>query len=305
MAALYETALARAAESDPRIVVLTAENRAPIRRLPEALGERFVDVGIAEQTLVGAAAGLALRGRLPVAHSLASFLTMRAFEFIRTDVGIANLPVKLIGSVPGLLSEANGPTHQALEDVALMRGVPNMGVFCPADEEDLVLGLPKILQSPGPFYVRLNTLEPVLAHQPSFEIGRAELVLDGSDVGILTYGTLFGEAFAAARLLEANGLSVWLVNLRTLEPIDELAVLEAARATRFLVTIEDHFLRGGLASIVAEILMRDGRPSRTLSIGFPQRWFRPALLPDVLEHEELGGAQIAERIFSAWSVETR
>jgi len=305
MAAEYEAALERAARSDPRIVVLTAENRAPIRRLPEALGARFVDVGIAEQTLVGVSAGLALRGRLPVAHSLASFLTMRAFEFIRTDVGIANLPVKLVGSAPGILSEANGPTHQALEDVALMRGVPNMGVFCPADAEDLVLGLPTILESPGPFYVRLNTQEPAVTHQTSFEIGRAELVLDGSDIGILTYGTLFREAFAAARLLEANGLSVWLVNLRTLEPIDELAVLEAARATRFLVTVEDHFLRGGLASIVAEILVRDGKPVRTLAIGFPQRWFRPALLPDVLEHEELKGGQIAEKILAAWPAQMR
>src|SRR6202012_652928 len=97
---------------------------------------RFIDVGIAEQTLVGAAAGLALRGRIPVAHALAAFLTMRAFEFIRTDVGIARLPVKLVGGAAGILSEANGPTHQAIEDVALMRTIPHMLVFCPADTSE-------------------------------------------------------------------------------------------------------------------------------------------------------------------------
>ena len=112
--------------------MLTAENRAAIRGLPEALGTRFIDFGIAEQTMVGAAAGLALRGRIPVAHALATFLTLRAFEFIRTDVGIAGLPVKLVGGVPGFLSEANGPTHQAIEDVALMRGIPGMQVVCPS-----------------------------------------------------------------------------------------------------------------------------------------------------------------------------
>src|SRR5262245_27639495 len=117
---------------------MTAENRAPLQGLPEALGPRFLDVGICEQTLVGAAAGLALRGRRPVVHALATFLTMRAFEFIRTDVGLPRLPVVLVGYVPGFLSEANGPTHQALEDLALMRVIPGMQVICPTDEAEPV-----------------------------------------------------------------------------------------------------------------------------------------------------------------------
>jgi transketolase len=260
-----------------------------------------VDVGIAEQTLVGAAAGLALRGRIPVAHGLASFLTMRAFEFIRTDVGVGNLPVKLVGSVAGILSEANGPTHQALEDVALMRLVPNMGVFCPADEEDLLLGLEAVLTAPQPFYVRLNLLPPAVPHDRRFALGRAELVLDGSDVAILTYGTLFGEVLRAARLLESSGLSVWLVNLRTLKPIDEGAVLEAASATRLLVTVEDHFASGGLASAVAEVLAAHRSAIRMFSISFRDRWFAPALYDEVLETEGLTGPQIADRIQAAFS----
>src|SRR5262249_42991269 len=114
LAATYEQSLLALAAQREDVVVMTAENRAHVRNLPAALGPRFVDVGICEQTLVGAAAGLALRGRTPVVHALASFLTQRAFEFIRTDVGVAQLPVKLVGFVPGLLSEANGPTHQAI-----------------------------------------------------------------------------------------------------------------------------------------------------------------------------------------------
>src|ERR1041385_3725759 len=135
----YEEVLLESALRDERVVVMTAENRAAIRNLPSKLGDRFIDVGIAEQTMIGAAAGLALRGRIPICHALATFLVLRAFEFIRTDVGIARLPVKLVGGVPGFLSDGNGPTHQAIEDVALMRGIPNMQVVCPADREELAL----------------------------------------------------------------------------------------------------------------------------------------------------------------------
>ena len=115
--------------------------------------------------MVGMAAGLALRGRVPVVHALATFLTLRAFEFIRTDVGIAGLPVKLVGTVPGFLSEANGPTHQAIEDVALMRGIPGMQVVCPADEEELVQALPAVLRSPRPTYLRYVATPARFAHQ--------------------------------------------------------------------------------------------------------------------------------------------
>src|SRR5262249_43616204 len=141
----YEEVLASLADRDPDLVILTAENRAPIRTLPALLGDRFIDVGICEQALIGAAAGLALRGRKPIVHALATFLPIRAFEFIRTDIGLPALPVVLVGAVPGFLSEANGPTHQALEDVALMRAIPGMNVFCPADEVELVEALPLLV----------------------------------------------------------------------------------------------------------------------------------------------------------------
>src|SRR5690606_39763980 len=124
----YEQKLLELVQKDERIVVLTAENRAAIRNLPSKIKDRFIDVGIAEQTMIGMAAGLALRGRIPIVHALSTFLTMRAFEFIRTDIGIANLPVKLVGADPGFLSEANGLTHQAIEDISIMRGIPGMNI---------------------------------------------------------------------------------------------------------------------------------------------------------------------------------
>ena len=131
----YEELLTELAVNDERFIVMTAENRALIRNLPAKLGKRFVDTGITEQTMVGAAAGLALRGRIPVLHALASFLSMRAFEFVRTDAGIPNLPVKLSAFIPGFLSDGNGATHQAIEDISIMRGIPNVTVFAAADEQ--------------------------------------------------------------------------------------------------------------------------------------------------------------------------
>jgi transketolase len=292
----YESTLLKLARQDERVVVLTAENRAPIRNLPPTLGTRFIDVGIAEQTLVGAAAGLALRGRIPVVHALATFLTMRAFEFIRTDVGIANLPVKLVGTVPGFLSEANGPTHQALEDVSLMRGIPGMSVVCPADDDDLRLCLPAVLAEPGPVYLRFCSVKPFMEHLSPFSFGKAEILSEGSDVGLLTYGFMTGPCTEAARVLTGDRLTVQLVSMRTLKPIDEKAIVETAERTRILVVVEDHFATGGLGSIVAEVLLRRRICVRFVHLALRERWFRPGLLGDVLLAEGFGGEQIAQSI---------
>jgi transketolase len=292
----YEETLLELMAADERLIVMTAENRAAIRNLPKLVGDRFIDTGITEQTMIGAAAGLALRGRVPVVHALATFLTLRAFEFVRSDVGIGHLPVKLVGGVPGFLSDGNGPTHQAIEDVAIMRGIPPMQVFCPADEADLVIGLPQVLASPNPIYIRHNALKPAIEHDPVFSIGQAELVAQGHEVTILVYGMLLAQAWEARNILEAEGISVRLVNLRMLKPIDEAAILQAAAETNLLVTIEDHFLTGGLFSIVSETLVRHQVMADVLPLALVDRWFKPALLPDVLKFEGFTGPQIADRI---------
>jgi transketolase len=296
----YESTLLDAVENDPRLIVLTAENRAAIRGLPRKLGSRFLDTGITEQTMVGMAAGLALRGRIPVVHALATFLTMRAFEFIRTDVGIPGLPVKLVGAVPGVLSEANGPTHQALEDVALMRGIPSMRVFCPTDLGDLVTGLPAVLADPHPWYIRYCDRPVVTPHRP-LQIGQAEVLEAGErdDVALVVSGALFREAWEAAGRLRQDGCAVRVINVRTVKPLDETAILDAARHVRLLVTVEDHFETGGLYSAVAEVLVRESVRARVLSINCRDRWFTPALLPDVLADAAFTPGAIAARVASA------
>lgn len=295
----YEDVLKEISQKSERLIVMTAENRAAIRNLPPHLGKRFIDVGICEQTMIGMAAGLALRGRYPITHALATFLVFRAYEFIRDDVAIPNLPVKMVGGVPGFLSDANGATHQAIEDVALMRGLPNVMVFCPSDAEELAAGIKVLAEYPAPCYIRHNPHPAPIKHLAPFEIGKAETLSEGNDVAILVYGFLLREAVKAKELLEAQGKSVRLVNIRMPKPIDEAAVLKAARECALVVTLEDHFLTGGLYSIVAELLLKHKLTGNALPIALEQRWFKPALLDRVLEYEGFTGKQIAEKILKA------
>lgn len=297
----YEKILEELINEDERFIVMTAENRAAIRNLASKIGNRFIDTGITEMTLVGMAAGLAIRDRIPIVHALATFLTMRAFEFIRTDVGIPNLPVKLVGGFPGLLSEANGPTHQSLEDISLMRGIPNMNIFCPADENDMLICIRNILKSSSPYYIRYNNRRPLYKHSNNFQEGKAEIIFKGKDINILTYGTLFSEAIETRELLQNKGLETGLVNFRTLKPIDEDVITDSLKDCSLTVTIEDHFLIGGLFSIVSEIALRNNITSKVLPIGFSSRWFKPAMFKDILVYEKLTPFFLMNRIIKEMS----
>jgi transketolase len=200
-----------------------------------------------------------------------------------------------VGGVPGFLSEANGPTHQAIEDVALMRGVPNMQVLCPADELEVDHALRAAFASGKPTYIRHYAGPARIEHQP-YEIGRAEVLHDGHDVTLLTYGLLLSQVLVAREALEARRISTRVVNMRSLSPIDDRAILRAASDSKLLVTVEDHFQTGGLFSIVAETLALAGKGTRVLPIALDKKWFRPALLSDVLRVEGFRGEDLANRV---------
>ncbi len=294
MTQTYEQVLVELAKNDERIVVMTAENRAAIRNVPALLPNRFIDTGITEQTLIGAAAGLALRGRIPVVHGLAAFISMRSFEFARTDVGLADLPVKIVGYVPGLLSDGNGPTHQALEDNALMKQIPGMQVFTPADNAELLAALPHIMSDGNPWYIRYYDGEATVQHE-AFEPGIAEEFGDGTDVAILTSGYMLQHCYKAIEKLDAAGVSTRLVNLRTVKPLDEVAVCSALLECRNVLVVEDHFRRGGIYTDVCEIAMRRGvTQARVVPVSFHERWFRPAKLEQVLAHEGMDANSLFE-----------
>ncbi|MBN2571905.1 MAG: hypothetical protein JXA68_07245 [Ignavibacteriales bacterium] len=292
----YENFLLSYKEKHNNLMVLTVENRSAIRDISNILGNSFIDVGIAEQSMVGISAGLALCNKLPIIHGLASFLTMRSFEFIRTDIGYPNLTIKLVGTFSGFLSEGNGPTHQAIEDIALMRNIPNMNIFCPADEDDLILGLEDVFNSPNPFYIRYNDLKAIEKHK-KFEMGKSETFSEGNDVSILVYGVLFNQAIKALSKLKKKGIKARVINLRTLKPIDKKKILKILDNSDLIVTLEDHFKVGGLFSIMAEIMAGGKIYNKILPISLDERWFKPSLFNDVLEHEGYTAEQISKKIY--------
>lgn len=293
----YEQFLLEYVPNHTDVIVLTAENRAAIRNLPNILTNNFIDTGICEQTLVGIAAGLALRGRIPIAHALAAFLAMRAFEFIRTDIGYPNLSVKLVGSFAGFLSEANGPTHQAIEDIGLMRLIPNMQVFAPADENDLVIMLPKILESKSPAYIRFCNLPNLISHT-DFQIGQPEIIGEGNDVVLFTYGAMFNETLKVKNHLESNHINCTLVNMRTLKPVNSELIANISLKCKLIVTIEDHFINSGLYSIVSQILFKNKIFKEILAIGLDDRWFKPLMFDDIIKYEKFDYQNISSQIFN-------
>jgi transketolase len=197
----YPEIIKNYALDNENVVVFTAENRAVVKELPSVLEDRFIDVGITEQNMIAMAAGMALRGRIPICHALTNFLLFRAYEFIRNDAGIPHLPIKLSGWIPGFLSDANGPTHQSLEDVGIMSLIPGIQIFCPSDNDDMCLMLETIWNSPHPTYLRVNPRPAVIAHKKVFEIGKAEVLTSGKDLTILVYGFLLEEALKAKDIL--------------------------------------------------------------------------------------------------------
>lgn len=294
----YEELIEQMIGENNKIVVMTAENRSMLRNAPPRIANNFVDVGISEMTLIGMAAGLALRGRTVICHALAPFITMRAFEFARTDVGARNFPVKLIGAIPGFLSTQNGFTHQAVEDVALMSSIPNFGVFAPADNDEMIAGLKEVINSPNPFYIRFNDLPAAVSHNTPFEIGKAEQFGSGNDVAIVTYGVLLREAVKAAEILESRGVSTRVINLRTVKPMDEEAVIKAARETKLMVTLEDHFEFGGAYSMIAKLLFENKILTDIIPFNLKDKWFKPVALDEIIEFEGFRGTDIAEKVLS-------
>jgi len=282
--------------NDERCIILTAESRKNLEGLPLILGDRFIDTGINEQTLVGTAVGLALRGRIPIVHAFASFLTMRAFEFIRTDVGYSALPVKLIGEYPGILSEALGPAHQALEYVALIRGIPNINIFCPADEDDLLTNIKYVIESPSPYYVRFSNHRSSLKHSAMSSKNLSEILREGTDAIIFVYSVLTEEAYYAAEILEKKDLSVKVINVRQLKPIDEQFCVEQAKNYRVCIAIEDHFQIGGLYTILSEIFIKYKINTELHSISLGNHWFTPLSIPEILKEEGFDKESLADRI---------
>lgn len=273
---VFGEALVELGARDPRIVVLDADvsSSTQTRLFAQAFPDRFFNVGIAEACMVSAAAGMASCGLVPVVSTFALFISLRAGEQVRAQVAYTKLNVKLVGGYAGLSDSADGASHQSVEDLAIMRAMPNMTVVVPSDAVEMRQALAAAIEHPGPVYLRVSrdvVGEDYDAAAHPFRIGRGIVLREGRDATIVATGTTIRLALQAANRLQERGCRVGVVDMHTLKPLDEELVVGVARATGAIVTLEEHSIIGGLGAAVCETVA-EHCPVPVLRVGIADRF---------------------------------
>lgn len=293
----YGAFLASYAKDNKEIVVLDADlsKSTKTAEFQKVCPERFFNMGIAEQNLLGVAAGMAASGKVPFASTFAMFAAGRAFEIIRNSICYTNLNVKVCATHAGLTVGQDGASHQAIEDIALMRSLPNMTVLNPADGVSAKALLEAAAKHDGPVYVRLGRASVPLCYDENdtFEIGKAKELKAGSDVTLVATGIMVDSAMQAAEILEKEGLSVRILDVHTIKPLDSEAIIKAAKETGAIVTAEEHSIIGGLGSAVAEVLALNS-PAPMKMIGVKDTFGESGLPDELLEKYGMTAKDIAE-----------
>ena len=246
--------------------------------------DRAIDVGVAEQNMASIAAGMASYGYLPIISSFTPFATRRICDQIAISICYANQNVKIIGTDPGISAEFNGGTHMSLEDIGVLRSIPNLVIFEPVDAMQLYKSLPQILEYEGPLYLRLfrKVADPIFDEDYKFDLFKADIVEKGYDVTVLASGIMVKEALNAMETLQKEGISVELINVHTIKPLDEETILNSLRKTKACVVLENHNLIGGLYSAVSELLCSK-LPMKIEKIGVNDRFGEVGKMPYLKE----------------------
>jgi len=271
--AAFAKQLTECARMDRRIVVVDPEvaRSTKMREFGQAHPDSFFEMGVAEQNSVGVSAGMASCGLIPFCVSFAPFATMRPFEMIRTSVGYTCQPVRIVGAYAAFTDGKDGATHEAMEDIAQLRTVPNLQIVTPSDANSARALVKASLKNDMPMYIRLENedVPTIYADDFEFEIGKSSVLCEGEDVTIAAYGTAVHRALEAADILNKSGIRAEVLDTATLKPFDEGTLLKSLRKTGRLVTMEDHTLVGGLGAICAETIARAGMSVRISSLGIP------------------------------------
>ena len=300
-AAPFGHALARLAESRPEIVGMTADlaKYTDLHIFAQAHPDRFFQMGMAEQLLFGAAGGMAKEGLVPFATTYAVFATRRAYDFIHQVIAEENLNVKIACALPGLTT-GYGPSHQATEDVAMMRGIPGLTIVDPCDAVDIEQAVPQIAAHAGPVYMRLLRGQvPVVLDEYDyrFELGKAKRLRDGRDVLIVSTGLMTMRALEAAKLLAKDGVGAAVIHVPTIKPLDAETILkEAAQPGRLVVVTENHSVVGGLGESVASLLLRHGVTPAFRQIALPDAFLDAGALPTLADRYGVSSEAVAASI---------
>jgi transketolase len=271
----FAQALVDIGKTNSRLVVLEADLQDSTQSIQfmKAFPDRYVQVGIAEQNMMGVAAGLALCGKIPVTHTFACFASMRACEQVRTSIAYPRLNVKIFVSHCGVSAGTAGTSHHATEDIAIMRAIPNMTIIAPGDACEMRQATEAAIQHDGPVYIRAGAgdAEDVYADRQEFKLGKATVLRDGNDATIISTGQLMYEAVCASDELKKQGKAVRVLQMASIKPIDRDAILKAARETHQIITLEEHNVVGGLGGAVCEIVAETG-DARVKILGIQDRF---------------------------------
>ena len=291
--------LKSAGESNESVVALCADltESTQMHLFRDAFPDRFIEIGVAEQNLVTVASGLARAGKIPFTSSYAAFSPGRNWEQIRTTIALNDQAVKVVGSHAGVSVGPDGATHQMLEDIALMRVLPNMIVICPGDSIEAEKATRLIAENGKPTYIRLaREKTPVFSVGDSpFEIGKAYVLRDGGDVSLMGTGTMTYQLLVAAKILAEQGIEAQVVHVPTVKPLDNDAILSSARHTGRVVTAEEAQVAGGFGGAVAELL-GEKLPTPLLRIGMKDRFGESGTANELIEHFGLSGSRVAEDV---------
>ncbi|MFS0702088.1 transketolase family protein [Cellulomonas sp. 179-A 4D5 NHS] len=293
-------ALARLAEERPEIVGLSADlaKYTDMHVFRAAHPERFFQMGMAEQTMLGAAAGMAEVGLVPFASTYSVFATRRAYDFLCLDIAEPGLNVNVVGALPGLTT-GYGPSHQATEDLAILRGCPGLTIVDPCDSLDIEQAVPQLAAHAGPTYLRLlrgNVPTVLDEYDYRFELGKAAELRTGRDVVLISTGLMTMRALQAAQRLEADHVDVAVLHVPTIKPLDRDAILAAARTDRLVVTLENHTVVGGLAESVASTLAFAGVGTRVVPIALPDEFLAAGALPTLHDRYGLSTDAVVQRV---------
>ncbi len=291
--------LKAAGEANEQVVALCADltESTQMHLFRDAFPKRFVEIGVAEQNLVTVASGMARAGKIPFTSSYAAFSPGRNWEQIRTTVALNDQPVKIVGSHAGVSVGPDGATHQMLEDIALMRVLPNMIVIAPGDSIEAEKATKAIAENGKPSYIRLAREKTAIfsTDESPFEIGKAYILREGTDVSLLGTGTMTHQLLLAAQKLEKHGVSAEVVHVPTIKPLDDETILASARKTGRVVTAEEAQIKGGFGSTVAELLS-EKLPTPLKRIGMQDRFGESGKPDELLDHFGLTGQKMAHTI---------
>ena len=295
----FGKALAEAGKINPNVVVLDADLACSTQTqiFAKEFPERFFDCGIAEQDMVTTAVGLSTTGKIPFASSFAVFATGRAYDQVRNSICYPNFNVKIVGTHGGVTVGEDGASHEALEDISLMRGLPNMSVFVPADCNECAQIIKYASEHKGPMYIRVprSNVCDVYDENYKFDFNKAQILQDGTDVTIFTNGETVAEAIEAVNELTKDGYSIGIVSVPVVKPIDAETIINQAKKSKFVITIENHSVIGGLGSAVCEVLS-ESHPTIVHRIGVNDKFGQTGKAEELLDCYGLSANKLKEAI---------